>query len=204
MAARTQSEIEALAADIRDSRGEALAIPCDVTQEEQVKAMIGACLEHFGRVDILVNNAGTGTFRPVWGTHLPNWERMLAINLTSTYLCTKYVWKPMREKGGGCIINISSTSGTRAYVNYSAYGASKWGQIGYTKNAAEEGKADNIRVNAIAPGKVDTPMREKISEDKTRMLKAEDCVGTAIYLASDDARYVTGQVIEIEWFEMNA
>ena len=78
--------------------------------------------------------------------------------------------------------------------------ASKWGQIGFTKSAAEEGKSAHIRVNAIAPGKVDTPMRALVSEDKDKMLKAEDCVGPAIFLAYDDARFVTGQVIEIEWF----
>ena len=83
---------------------------------------------------------------------------------------------------------------------YAAYSASKWGQIGFTKSAAEEGKPDNIRVNAIAPGKVDTPMREKVSEDKERMLRTEDCIGASLFLASDESRYITGQVIEIEWF----
>jgi NAD(P)-dependent dehydrogenase (short-subunit alcohol dehydrogenase family) len=106
----------------------------------------------------------------------------------------------MRKNGGGSIINVSSLSGTRAYPMYAAYSASKWGQIGFTKATAEEGKPVNIRVNAIAPGKVDNAMREQIAEDKARMLQSEDCDGPVIFLASDDSRYITGQVIEIEWF----
>jgi 3-oxoacyl-[acyl-carrier protein] reductase len=106
----------------------------------------------------------------------------------------------MRKAGGGSIINVSSLAGTRAYPMYAAYTASKWGQIGFTKATAEEGKPVHIRVNAIAPGKVDNAMRAAIAEDKTRMLKSEDCAGTVLFLASDDARYITGQVIELEWF----
>jgi 3alpha(or 20beta)-hydroxysteroid dehydrogenase len=125
---------------------------------------------------------------------------MIEVNLTSTFLCTKHVWKPMKANGGGSIINMSSLSGTRAYPMYAAYSTSKWGQIGFTKTAAEEGKPDQIRVNAIAPGKVDTPMREKINENKDQILKVEDCIGAAVFLASEESRYITGQVIEIEWF----
>ena len=87
---------------------------------------------------------------------------------------------------------------------YAAYSASKWGQIGFTKATAEEGKPDHIRVNAIAPGKVDTDMRKAISEDKARMLTAEDCAGAAVFFASDDSRFITGQVLEIEWFGPDA
>ena len=106
----------------------------------------------------------------------------------------------MCKQGGGSIINVSSLSGTRAYPLYGVYSASKWGQIGFTKTAAEEGKPYNIRVNAIAPGKVDTTMRASVVENKDQILKAQDCVGSTIFLASEDSRYVTGQVLEIEWF----
>ncbi len=200
LAARTVGELEAAAQEIRALGSPALVVPTDVTDEEQVKAMVAAALDEFGGVDILVNNAGAGSFRPAWGTPLKSWEGMISINATSTFLCTKHVWKPMRKAGGGSIINVSSLSGTRVYPMYAAYSASKWAQIGFTKVTAEEGKPFNIRANALAPGKVDTAMRANIAEDKTRMLKAEDCVGAAIFLASDESRYVTGQVIEIEWF----
>ncbi len=200
LAARTVDELNTVAAEIRATGQRAIAIPCDVTSEDQVKTMIKTALEEFGRIDILVNNAGAGAFRPGYGTPLETWNWMMDVNAKSTYLCTKHAWRPMRQTGGGTIINISSTSGTRAYPMYAAYTASKWAQIGFTKATAEEGKPDHIRVNAIAPGKVDTPMRAGLAEDKARMLTAQDCVGVAIFFASDDARFVTGQALEIEWF----
>jgi NAD(P)-dependent dehydrogenase (short-subunit alcohol dehydrogenase family) len=200
LAARTQSELETVADQVRSMGQQALVVPTDVTQEEQVKHLVKATTDRFGQIDALVNNAGLGAFRPIYGTHTTNWNNMLAINLTSTFFGVKHVWKIMRKQGGGSIINVSSLSGTRAYPMYASYSASKWGQIGFTKTAAEEGKPHNIRVNAIAPGKVDTAMRASVAEDKDKILKAEDCVGAALFLASDDARYVTGQVIEIEWF----
>jgi NAD(P)-dependent dehydrogenase (short-subunit alcohol dehydrogenase family) len=200
LAARTESDLEKIAGELHDIGQRGLVVPCDVTEEEQVKRMVSAALEEYGRVDVLVNNAGLGAFRPIYGTRLSNWEYMLAINLTSSFLCTKHVWKPMAQAGGGSIINMSSTSGTRGYPMYASYSASKWGQVGLTVTSAEEGKPENIRVNAIAPGKVDTDMRASVAEDKEKMLKPEDCVGLAVFLASDEARYITGQVIEIEWF----
>ncbi len=205
LAARTQTELEAVAEDIRAPAGmehtpRVLVVPTDVTVEEQVEALVKATVDEFGQVDILVNNAGVGAFRPAYGTPLKTWEWLMSINATSTFLCTKHVWKPMRKGGGGSIINISSLSGTRIYPMYAAYTASKWAQLGFTKVTAEEGKPVNIRVNALAPGKVDTPMRANVAEDKARMLKAEDCVPPAIFLASEEARWITGQVLEIEWF----
>lgn len=200
LAARTESKLEKVAEEIHALGQNVLVQPCDVTDEKQVKLMAKAALDMYGHIDVLVNNAGLGSFRPIYGTRLSNWDYMLAVNLTSSFLCMKHVWKPMRQAGGGSIINMSSTSGTRAYPMYASYSASKWGQVGLTKTAAEEGKPENIRVNAIAPGKVDTAMRANVAEDKTQMLKADDCVPLAIFLASDESRYITGQVIEIEWF----
>ncbi|HUF39486.1 MAG TPA: SDR family oxidoreductase [Anaerolineales bacterium] len=200
LAARTLAEIEAAAAEINAAGGKALAVACDAADEAQVKTLVAAALKHLGRIDTLVNNAGAGAFRPAYGTPNSTWDKMMDVNARTTFLCTKHVWRPMREIGGGSIINISSTSGTRAYPMYAAYSASKWAQIGFTKATAEEGKPDNIRVNAIAPGKVDTAMREAIAEDKGRMLAAEDCAGAAVFFASDDSRFITGQVLEIEWF----
>jgi 3-oxoacyl-[acyl-carrier protein] reductase len=200
LAARTESDLQKVAGEIHILGQRALVVPCDVTDEEQVKHMLNTTLEEYGRLDVLVNNAGLGAFRPIYGTRLSNWEHMLAINLTSSFLCIKHAWKPMIQGGGGSIINMSSTSGTRGYPMYASYSASKWGQVGLTVTAAEEGKPEKIRVNAIAPGKVDTDMRASVAEDKDQMLKPQDCVGLAVFLASDEARYITGQVIEIEWF----
>lgn len=200
LSARTQSEINRTAQELQAIGARALPVVCDVTDEEQVKNLVRSAMDAFGRVDVLVNNAGAGTFRPAYGTPESTWDNMMNANARSTFLCTKHVWRGMKKNGGGAIVNVSSLSGTRAYPMYAAYSASKWGQIGFTKATAEEGKPDNIRVNAIAPGKVDNAMRAAIAEDKSRMLKSEDCTGAVLFLASDDARFITGQVIEIEWF----
>jgi 3-oxoacyl-[acyl-carrier protein] reductase len=200
VSARTEEEIESTAAEIRSQGGQALAVVCDVSDETQVKELVQKTYEAFNKVDVLVNNAGVSNIRPVWGLHKSALEQILAVNLIGSFLCTKHVWRGMQKQGGGSIINVSSLGGLEGYPLLSAYCASKWGQIGFTKAVAEEGKPDNIRVNAIAPGKADTAFRAQIKEDKTTMLTAEDHVGTALFLASDDSRFITGHVIPIDWF----
>jgi len=204
IAARTEEEINSTVEMIQSQGRNALAVPCDVTDEDQVRSLVQRTLETFERVDILINNAGMGGMRPVWGTTLSNFERVLAVNLIGTFLCTKHVWQPMRKNGGGSIVNVSSLGGLRGYPLLTAYCASKWGQIGFTMACAEEGKLDNIRVNAIAPGRADTALRAQITEDKSRILKAEDHVGVCIFLASNEAQYITGHVIPLEWFGTKA
>lgn len=200
IAARTEIEINQVREEIIQRGGEAMALECDVTDEDQVHQVVDHTLDEYKKIDILVNNAGMGGMRPVWGTSKSNFERVLAVNLIGTFLCTKHVWKPMRNAGGGSIINISSLGGIEGYPLLSAYCASKWGQIGFTVACAEEGKPDNIRVNAIAPGKADTALRAQIKEDKSLLLKSEDHAGVCIFLASDESAFITGHVIPIEWF----
>lgn len=200
VAARTHEQIQDVAAEIEQLGQKSLAIPCDVSDEDDVRSMVAKTLESFGKLDILINNAAVSGIRPVYGFPKRSFERILAINLVGTFLCTKHVWRPMEKGGGGSIINISSLGGLEGYPLLSAYCASKWGQIGLTKACAEEGKRCNIRVNAIAPGKADTAFRSQIKEDKSRMLKAEDHIGVCIFLASEESRYITGQVIPLEWY----
>jgi len=199
-AARTESEVKDVAEKVNGIGRESLGIECDVTNEEQVKNLIQETINKFKRIDVLINNAGIGSMRPVYATPLESFEKVLKVNLTGTFLCTKYVWKYIANSGGGSIINVSSLGGLVGYPLLSAYCASKWGQIGFTKACAEEGKKDKIRVNAIAPGKADTAIRAKIKEDKTKMLTPEDQVDACVFLASDESRYITGQVISLEWF----
>lgn len=200
LAARTATEITAVAEEIRALGQQALPVVCDITQEDSVKAAIAQAKQTFERIDVLVNNAGIGGVRPLHGISRTAWDQVLAVNLTGTFLCTKHVWKIMQAQEGGAIINVASLAGTRGVALMSHYAASKWGQVGFTLAAAEEGKAHHIRVNAIAPGKGDTAMRAAVVEDKAAMLKAEDHIGLCVFLASDEARYITGQVIEIDWF----
>ncbi|MCW9095280.1 MAG: SDR family oxidoreductase [Ignavibacteriaceae bacterium] len=200
VAARTESEVVSVAEKIRKTGRESLGITCDVTNEDQVKNLINETIKKFKKIDVLINNAGIGTMRPVYATPLESFEKVLKVNLTGTFLCTKHVWQTMKNSSGGSIVNVSSLGGLVGYPLLSAYCASKWGQIGFTKACAEEGKKDKIRVNAIAPGKADTAIRAKIKEDKTKMLTPEDQVDACVFLASDESRYITGQVISLEWF----
>jgi NAD(P)-dependent dehydrogenase (short-subunit alcohol dehydrogenase family) len=203
IAARTQSEIEATAAEIVSNDGLAYAVVTDVSDEDSVKNLVNVALEKFDKLDILVNNAGVGNIRPVYGIPKKSFESVLAVNLIGTFLCTKHVWKPMKSNQGGSIINVSSIGGLQGFPYLSAYCASKWGQIGFTKAAAEEGKEVHIRVNAIAPGKADTNFRAQIHENKDEMLQPEDHVGVCLFLASDESKYITGEVIPLEWFGTN-
>jgi NAD(P)-dependent dehydrogenase (short-subunit alcohol dehydrogenase family) len=200
LVARTQLEIDLVADEVRGLGRRALAAACDVTDEGQVADAVERTLAEFSHVDVLVNNAGIGSLRPIPGITLASWEHLIAVNLTGTFLFTKHIWKPMAAGGGGAIVNVSSLGGRRVLPLQSAYAASKWGQIGFTLSAAEEGKPLNIRANAIAPGRCNTAMRARISEDKARLLRPDDHVGVCIFLASAEARYVTGQVIELDWF----
>ncbi len=200
IASRSENELQDVATEINQGEQSALPIVCDVTNEDQVKTMVAETLNTYNQIDILVNNAGAGAIRPVWGTPKRSFEAILAVNLIGTFLCTKHVWRPMGDAGGGSIINVSSMGGLVGYPLLSAYCASKFGQIGFTKACAEEGKRDNIRVNAIAPGKADTAFRAQIKENKAQMLKAEDHVGICIFLASNESQYINMQVIPIEWF----
>lgn len=200
VAARTQAEVNAVADEVRGLGQRALALTCDVADEAQIKEAVAKTLAEFGKVDILVNNAGISNLRPIYGIPLAGWERTLAVNLTGTFLFTKHIWKPMEKNGGGSIINVSSKGGREGYPLLAAYCASKWGQLGFTLAAAEEGKPVGIRVNAIAPGKGDTAFRAQIKEDKQQLLKAEDHVGVCVFLASDESKYITGEVIGLEWY----
>jgi len=200
VAARTESEVIEVAGKVKKLGRESLGFVCDISDENQVKNLVDAAIKKFNRVDVLINNAGIGSMRPVYAMPLESFEKVLKVNLTGTFLCTKHVWQPMKYSGGGSIINVSSLGGLVGYPLLSGYCASKWGQIGFTKACAEEGKKDNIRVNAIAPGKADTAIRSKIKEDKSKMLTPEDQVDACVFLASDESRYITGQVISLEWF----
>ncbi len=199
-AARTESEVIEVAEKVKRLGKESLGIVCDVSNEEEVKNLIGTTIKNFGKIDVLINNAGIGSMRPVYATPLESFEKVLKVNLTGTFLCTKHVWQALKNSGAGSIVNLSSLGGLVGYPLLTAYCASKWGQIGFTKACAEEGKKDNIRVNAIAPGKADTAIRSKIKEDKSKMLTPEDQVDACVFLASDESRYITGQVISLEWF----
>lgn len=199
---------EATAAQIRAADGDALYIRTDVSKTEDVKAMVAATVEQFGRIDILVNNAGVQLIGQDARTHELSeeaWDRTHGINLRGTWLCAKYTIPVMLQHGGGAIINLGSPTGlTGCAPGYTAYSSSKGGVIALTRVMAIEYARDKIRVNALVPGTVETPLTADILADEDfradrvermpvgRLGKPEDVVGLAIFLASDEAGFCIG------------
>jgi NAD(P)-dependent dehydrogenase (short-subunit alcohol dehydrogenase family) len=198
LAARSGDLLEQIAERIRALGFVALPVVTDVTDESSVAAMIKATHDAFGRIDILVNNAGMGSMRHIAHTSVQTWDTLIGVNLRGPFLCIKHVWKIMEAQGGGSIINVGSTSGSRAHALMAAYSASKWGLVGLTKSTAVEGAPLGIRVNIVNPGKVMAGLRQAIIKDREPILDVADVVGPILFLASDDARQVHGQVIEVD------
>ena len=210
VAARTASEIEDTAAEIRAMGRRALAIPTDVCVAEQVENMVKRTVDEFGRIDILVNNAGGSFFAgPLdqWSEAL--WDGVIALNLKSQFLCSKAVARGMMEQKRGCIIGMSSLMGRVACRNLAPYGASKAAIINLTQTLAAELAPYGIRVNAILPGKVlsastgllwSTPeLQAQGAKDVFlgRLGTPEDVALLAIFLASDAASWITGETFAI-------
>ena len=186
-----------------------LALHCDVADAAGVTAAVRRAGVHFGRLDALVNNAGTAVFKPILETTPEEWSRVLAVNLTGPFLATQAAAPIMAEGGGGAVVNITSISGLRASTLRVAYGTSKAGLAHLTKQQAVELGALGIRVNAVAPGPVDTAMAKAVHTPEIRKdyhdtiplnrygLEAE-LAEAIFFLCSDRASYMTGQVIAVD------
>jgi NAD(P)-dependent dehydrogenase (short-subunit alcohol dehydrogenase family) len=186
-----------------------MAITCDVADPAGVARAVASVGERFGRLDALVNNAGIAIFKPILEVTYEDWQRVLAVNLTGPFLCTQAAAPLMRDTGGGAIVNITSISGLRASTLRTAYGTSKAGLAHLTKQQAAELAAIGIRVNAVAPGPVDTAMAKAVHTPEIRKdyhdhmplnrYGFEEELAEAIYfLCSDRASYITGQVLCVD------
>jgi NAD(P)-dependent dehydrogenase (short-subunit alcohol dehydrogenase family) len=186
-----------------------LALHCDVSDEASVAAAVSSVHARFGRVDALVNNAGIAIFKPILETTLADWSRVMAVNLTGPFICTQAVAPLMREVGGGAIVNITSISSLRASTLRTAYGTSKAGLAHLTRQQAVELSALGIRVNAVAPGPVDTAMARAVHTPEIRRdyhdtiplnrYGLESELAEAIFfLCSDRASYITGQMLSVD------
>ena len=199
---------EETVAMIREDGGEASVFQADVTNAGDCDRMAEAAVERYGRLDILDNNVGIGRRGTVLDTSEEDWNRVMAVNLKSMVLASKAAIPKMIEGGGGSIINISSIAGLRAHSS-APYTASKAGVIGLTIAMAADHAKDNIRVNSIAPGMVYTPIVVPRVDEATRERRKNaaplategtgwDIGYAAVYLASDEARWVTGVVLPVD------
>lgn len=190
---------------------DALALHCDVSNERDVENLISETVKKFGKLDIFVNNAGVLLQKPLEEVTEKELDWLLSINLKGVFYCTKHAAKQMKKQGkGGSIVNIASIAALVGYPGLTAYCASKGGVAAFTRSAAIELAPAGIRVNAICPGLVETPMTkdalasEKMREENLKSIpihiigQPEDIGYGALYLASDEARYVTGVSLVVD------
>ncbi len=186
-----------------------LALHCDVTDAVEVRADIARAAAHFGRLDALVNNAGIAIFKPLLETSDEDWARIMAVNLTGAFICTTAAVPLMQQNGGGAIVNVTSISSLRASTLRVAYGTSKAALAHFTKQCAVELGEVGIRVNAVAPGPVDTAMAKAVHSPAIRAdyhdaiplnrYGLERELADAIYfLSSDQSSYITGQMLAVD------
>ena len=187
--------------------GSALALACNVADSASVAEAMAAVIERFGRLDVLVNNAGIGSVDAFLDTPDEHWQRVIGVNLTGVFLCSREAARLMHQSGqGGVIVNLSSTAALSG-EGPSHYCAAKAGVMGLTRSLARELAASGIRVNTIVPGPTNTPMMAGIPDDWMqsmvkaiplgRMCEPSEIAAVAAFLASDDASFITGQNIAV-------
>ena len=203
---------EQVASDINDKGGTAVFLRADVSDDTSVATLVAETVAQFGGLDVAFNNAGIeGTPAPTAECTPENWQRTLAVNLTGVWSCMRHEIPRMLERGGGSIVNMSSVAGLVGFATTPAYTASKHGVVGLTKTAALDYAEQDIRVNAVCPGVIDTEMVERFTggqpeaeaamvatEPVGRLGRPEEIADTVVWLCSDRSSFVTGQAIAVD------
>ena len=206
---RSEDALEQVRAEIERNGGEVLAVTCDVAEPGQVETAIARTVERFGRLDCAFNNAGVeNKAASVHEIHMDEWDRILDINLRGTFICMKHELAQMVAQGGGVVVNTSSGAGIRGVAGGAAYAASKHAIIGLTRSAALDYAAQGIRVNAILPGNIETPMMDRFTggdiqkaidlEPVGRLGKPEEIAEAVLWMCSDLGGFVTGAATVID------
>jgi 3-oxoacyl-[acyl-carrier protein] reductase len=195
-------------AEIKAINHQSTAIMADVSSSADVTRMVDAAIAAYGKIDILVNNAGITRDQLTMKMSDEEWDKVIAIDLKSVFLCTRAVLRPMLKQRSGRIISMSSVVGIIGNAGQANYAAAKAGIIGFTKTIAKEVASRGITVNAVAPGFIDTPMTQVLAPERKQALLAniplgslgtpQDIAETVAFLASEEARYITGQVITVD------
>tara|TARA_B100001013_G_C24560539_1_gene422296 strand:+ start:259 stop:1032 length:774 start_codon:yes stop_codon:yes gene_type:complete len=211
IAARNKKKSQQALQELRKTSADAISINVDVANKDSVETLVESTVNQFGRLDILVNNAGINVRKMAQDLSLDDWSRVLEINLTGAFLCSKAAYPAMKASGGGKIINIGSMMSIFGAPLAPAYCASKGGIVQLTKSLAAAWASDNIQVNALLPGWIDTDMTRQarldippLHENVLRRTPAGrwgsevDCGGTAMFLASPASDFVTGASIPVD------
>jgi len=208
----SEQGIQETANMIENLGGRVLAVGCDVTHAEDVKAALDRSIETFGRLDVAFNNAGVEQEEAATAELAEEvWDRVVDIDLRGVFLCMKYEIPLMLEQGGGAIVNTSSGAGVKGFPMGAAYVAAKHGVIGLTRAAALDYAQENIRVNAVCPGIIDTQMMDRVTGDTPegrqqvisqepigRMGKPEEIAAAVLWLCSDAASFVVGHAMVVD------
>lgn len=196
---------------IKDAGGEATFIQADVSDPGDCQALVNLAVERYGRLDIAFNNAGIGGEQnPTADYSVEGWQKLIGINLSGVFYCMKYEIPAMLQSGGGAIVNMASILGEVGFANSPAYVSSKHGLLGLTQNAAIEYGAQGIRVNAVGPGFIRTPLIAELEENEEiynllvslhpigRLGEPEEVAELVIWLSSDKASFVTGSYYPVD------